>query len=551
LVIDQISAIDQIGTVNPFYHSEMELIDDLFNNSNQLDRESIKDFFNAIAKIAWHELFDEVVPRQFLLHRISPLIHSNINRERFIWWEIWKIVSGFLMHVCERGNAQLVEMVVDILKQIAGTFLQQPELREFHFQENFMALVPDIFEMKQTNATLRQNILFSIGGLLEYRAVHLQSGWNVIFRLLTLSSVDPQTAAVGFNILDQLMQHKIELLVPLIPTSEFLPTINSFVTYSNDAIQMVAIGFYRIIAGRIRTDETESWRLLLANLSNIYTHPNTIIRRHFHDSTIEILKFILSQDVAEDVISYFIKKDLRFYFRGPSQVSDFLTAFFKEVVIPFSDRLSHRYFESLLEALLKCILSTDPELCGTAILMLDTFVNWLHSELQGDELDTILNALRSAVSEVCAMSLPNAKRFGSMLTSFVELSQDIGFVKLLYQIEEVCGSAKYMVLWSFVRLNLLRSLASVTNVNDEISECLNRTLNLFTEAGFAKQTAEEPGRSWNRDLCTTLQVMAAFNDELFHLCFDRSRVLFIGLVIARSVDVRKQLKVVMKRQLLK
>jgi hypothetical protein len=442
-------------------------------------------------------------------------------------------------------------MVVDILKQIAGTFLQQPELREFHFQENFMALFPDIFEMKQTNSTLRQNILFSIGGLLEYRAVHLQSGWNVIFRLLTLSSVDPQTAAVGFDILDQLVQHKIMLLIPLITTSEFLPTINSFIAYSNGAIQMVAIGFYRIIARRIRIDETESWQLLLANLSNIYPHPNPIVRGHFHDSTIEILKFLLSKNVDEDVISYFVNKDLRFYFRGPSQVPDFLTAFFKEIVIPFSERLSHRYFEQLLEALLKCILSTHPELCGTAILILDDFVNSLYPQLQGDELEAILNALRSAVSEVCAMSLPNAKRFGSMLTSFVELSQDIGFVKLLYQMEEVCGSAQYMVLWSFVRLNLLRSLAAITNVNGEINECLNRTLSLFAGAGFARQTEEEPGRSWNQDLCTSLQVMAAFDDELFRLCFNKSQVLMIELVIARSAEVRKKLKVVMRRWLLK
>jgi hypothetical protein len=373
----------------------------------------------------------------------------------------------------------------------------------------------------------------------------------VIFRLLTLSSVDPQTAAVGFNILDQLVQHKIELLIPLIPTSEFLPTINSFVTYSNNAIQMVAIGFYRIIARRIRIEQTESWQLLLANLSNIYTHPNPIVRRHFHDSTIEILKFVLSKNVDDDVISYFVSKDLRFYFRGPSQVPDFLTAFFKEIIIPFSERLSHRYFKQLLEALLKCILSPYPELCGTAILMLNDFVNSLYSQLQGDELDAVFNALRSAVSEVCAMSLPNAKRFVSMLTSFVELSQDVGFVNLLYQMEEVCGSAKHMVLWSFVRLNLLRSLTAVTNVNGEINDCLNRTLSLFAEAGLAGQAGEEPGRSWNQDLCTALQVMAAFDDELFQLCFDKSRLLMIELVMARSVEVRKQLKVVMRRRLLK
>jgi hypothetical protein len=138
-----------------------------------------------------------------------------------------------------------------------------------------------------------------------------------------------------------------------------------------------------------------------------------------------------------------------------------------------------------------------------------------------------------------------------MLTSFVELLQDVGLVRLLYEMEEVCGSANYMVLWSFVRLNLLRSLVAVNHVNGEINECLNRTLSLFAEAGFATQMAEEPGRSWNQDLCTVLQVMAAFDDELFQLCFDKSNMLIVGLVIARSIEVRRQLKVVMRRHLLK
>jgi brefeldin A-inhibited guanine nucleotide-exchange protein len=77
----------------------IEQIDQIFQNSVNLDPEAIIQFIESLSRCSKRELGDLTNPRKFSLQALVEVADLNMVRIRFVWSKIWEMLSEHFVHV--------------------------------------------------------------------------------------------------------------------------------------------------------------------------------------------------------------------------------------------------------------------------------------------------------------------------------------------------------------------------------------------------------------------------------------------------------------------
>jgi brefeldin A-inhibited guanine nucleotide-exchange protein len=291
--MDEVSAVDKTKS--------FAIPDILFTGSSSLDRESIKDFVQAMCLTSKSEL-EETPPRTYMLLRLADVAYFNMDRPKFIWKEIWEIMSDFLITVGSgfEGKSDVVlKGSVNVLWQICKKFVAQPETSEFHFQEHFMRPFFEIF-LVQDKAEIKGLIMECCECLVSDFANTLKSGWSVVFQILSQAANDFR--AKGFGLLAQIVSRDFRKL----SKSQILHLISvvmAFVVKGDDEkLSLKAVGEFNMIGNSLDGDEEELWECLYASLEKSMCFDNIEVKKMVIKVGMEMLKNGKMNDRLREVV---------------------------------------------------------------------------------------------------------------------------------------------------------------------------------------------------------------------------------------------------------
>jgi hypothetical protein len=477
----------------------------------------------------------------------------NINREQFSWAKIWGVVGAFLHEVSMLRGPDLACMAVEVLRQTAARFLKNPELRELHFQEHFMRLFPDIFE-GHANSRVKCYVLECIQRLLADLAPNFRSGWGVVFNLLTIAAFGSDTEDLAFSILKQIIDRNLGILHSLFPA--LLQTIAPFVDAPKGPIKVAAAGLYEKIAKEADFTDASAWDSIIKGMARAASSPNEDVRRVIHAATVTISGFVLTKNPPDSIVTQLLTDGLPFYFTGANddrffgQAATFLTHVVDDIIVPFWEVFA-RYFSDVLKLMFIATTHSDERLSATGIGVFGRFAKAFWDRFGDAEVALIVDTLQKVAANIGKFTLVNAKSFVTGIIDIVEISKRRQFVDVIARIDEVCRAEERLLeLDAFVRQLLLAGLLIVGDTDEEVMECVRGTLEIYTERKFGKNPDEEPGKAWNLSVGLAAARIAELQDDLFVKCFDAAAKLIVELVLAESLEVRRQVKIVMRRRLI-
>jgi brefeldin A-inhibited guanine nucleotide-exchange protein len=279
--MDEVSAVDKTKAC--------PIPDTLFTGSSSLDRESIKDFVQAMCLTAKSEL-EETPPRTYMLLRLADVAYFNMDRPKFIWNEIWDIMSDFLITVgsgFEGGTDVVLKGAVNVLWQICRKFVAQPETSEFHFQEHFMRPFFEIF-LVQDQPEIKELIMECCECLVSDFSNTLKSGWTVVFQILSQAANDFR--AKGFGLLARIVAQDLRKLNKTL-IMHLISVVMAFVVKGDDEkLSITAVEEFMVIGKALKSDERELWECLYASLEKSMCFDNVEVRKKVVRVAVDLLK---------------------------------------------------------------------------------------------------------------------------------------------------------------------------------------------------------------------------------------------------------------------
>lgn len=80
-------------------HIDQDQMERIFNNSVQLDGESIQDFISALCLVSKEELQVVQNPRIYSLLKLVEVADLNMDRIKIVWNRIWSIIRDHFSEV--------------------------------------------------------------------------------------------------------------------------------------------------------------------------------------------------------------------------------------------------------------------------------------------------------------------------------------------------------------------------------------------------------------------------------------------------------------------
>ena len=117
---------------------QIEQIDQVFQNSLNLDQDAIINFIESLCNNSKNELKDQANPRKFSLQALVEIADLNMIRIRFVWAKLWEMLSKHFVWVGSHPNLMVAIFAIDSLRQLADKFLKREEFMSFNFQKDFL-----------------------------------------------------------------------------------------------------------------------------------------------------------------------------------------------------------------------------------------------------------------------------------------------------------------------------------------------------------------------------------------------------------------------------
>lgn len=297
VILDQISALDATKLL-----SVPEIF---FNESNNLDRESIIEFVKAMCETSQSEL-DEDPPRMYTLLKLIDVAYFNMERPKIIWKEIWEIIGEYIITISQLPNIAIAQAAVDVLRQLTKKFIEKPEMNEFHFQQHFLRPFFEIY-MLQPSPVVKSLILDCATQIVTDLSNSLQSGWDVIFQILSASIVDNQNR--GFLLLKLIIDNHLEAcrahLVHLITVLGKYVMIHG----KDDKLQKRTLDQFEKVAKVLKKEDSDVWICLFESLAKCSCNEHITIRQQANSVFIKILeKYELTEEIYKIVINDIVPK---------------------------------------------------------------------------------------------------------------------------------------------------------------------------------------------------------------------------------------------------
>ena len=544
IVMGEISAVERLKDVQKDFR--LDDMTELFSSTPELDKESIVDFIRAMCQTSNQEL-NETPPRNFLLEQLRIVAVNNMQRPRFIWLQIWEIIGDYLFNISCSQNIDIAYMGIGTLQQITNEFLNQQELTQFHFQQHFMSPFQKIFE-KQVLQDAKDYVIFSLKDVVTNAGSRLQSGWSVIFELLTVASIEPKSQKDAFELLSILASKYLEI----ISSVDFISIVSSFITNAeNIQYREDAVGYLEDIAKVVKNTDENSWFAILDALGQSGQNDIDQVRVKSHNEFKALLQTI---DLTSTILRYAFEVALPLYFEATefnphdepffTSAIAFMNKLFSELIVP--DWEKYKEFEKVIfQCLVKNTLSTNMNLSKATLLIIQNLFSLANS-------DILIESLTEIASNINKLTIVNARLFLSLTEQFNENSDnEKRFLDVIRKSIETCENKKLYIIWAQSRSALLKSMQKYSEeIPSDIAKCLMKTLQIYIENKFLKNNESSEALAWNQAVVVSLQMLNNMNQNLFQLCFDKSSDSLLTIISAYSSEVRKQVSTAMQRKLL-
>ncbi|OHT00781.1 Sec7 domain containing protein [Tritrichomonas foetus] len=577
IVMGELSALDQMQVLSQNFN--VDDMKQLFASTPELDRESIVDFIRAVCTTSNAEL-NENPPRFFLLEQVRIVAVFNMERPRYIWLPIWDIIGDYLRNISCSQDMNLSLMGVNTLTQIAKAFLDQPELTQFHFQRHFMLPFQQVFE-KQVSNDVRDYVLENLLKIVNDSGDKLQSGWSVIFELLTIASIDGLSQERAFQVVTVL----VKKYLGIISSVDLISVLSSFIAKSEKvSIREEAVGYLGDVAKILPITEENAWFIIFEALGQSGQNEVDSVRVQSHNVFISIMKTI---DLPSSYLKNAIEGALPQYFEA-TDFNPHDKSFFSSN-IRFLNRLFEEIFDkewpkykdfenAIYECLVKSALSISKELSKATLTIIqheyiikenndniqendqntdgkvnpEKTDNTVHKVNKGISIDILVDSLTKIAENVDKLSIRNARYFLSIIELFNEATKhEPRFLDVIKTAIRVCEEKKLFVIWAQSRSSLLKAMQKFSNeIANDIAKCLSLTLSIYVENDFLKKNESDESLAWNQSVVVSLQMLNNMKKELFALCFEESADFLLTIIRAYSSEVRKQVSMAMQRKLL-
>ena len=558
MVVDQISELDKIRMNKLPFRYDVELSEQVFRQSSKLDRESIVDFVDAMCRKSEADLL-EPVPMQFMLQQIELVARENMSREHVVWDKIWGHIGDHLTTVSgDKFPVETATVAINVLTQTSDKFLRVPELAQMHFQEALMKPFQPIFQGHYATE-VKDYVLFSIRGLISKLATSIQSGWEVIFTVLSDATNFPEVHETAFEVTEFIIGRCLDLVGPFYVN--LFVILHKFVLKAGDGINVKAMEDFSKVAENAKMETVGVWTSVFDCLAHITLLNHPEVRKRAHQETIAILERAISEPIADQILTEVLNNLLPGYLAGMnssnpeefySQASDFMWAFFANLVDKHYDTTFSRYFDSVMNLLTIAITCGNDSLSETGLKITKEFLGNTHATMDNEKISLLLEALKNVSLKVFSLSVNNQKLFIEVISLCVDYFKSMSFIEILETADRVCEQSETeksrFLLWSAVRAALLKALLTKPDeMHDQIVTCVYRTIDIYEKYRFAYEDKPE-SPVWSGDVVTTFELLNEMPDELFTACFDKASDLIADVVPARSLKVRKIVSTTLKRK---
>ncbi|KAL7751070.1 guanine nucleotide exchange protein for ADP-robosylation factor [Sorochytrium milnesiophthora] len=158
-------------------------IDRLYTTSPKLPGQAVICFFSALCHISIEEI-ECGVARSYSLEKIVEMCHYNMQRIRYVWSRIWRLLQQHFNIVGSLPDPRIASFAVDSLRQLCMKFLEKDELSHFSTQTEFLRPFEHIVRNNKSDV-IRELVLQSVQQMIQARAHNIRSGWKSIFVVLS------------------------------------------------------------------------------------------------------------------------------------------------------------------------------------------------------------------------------------------------------------------------------------------------------------------------------------------------------------------------------
>lgn len=198
-----------------------KIIDKIFTNSPTLTATSIIQFFKAVCHVSLEEvgmdglgkLINDHSPRMYLLQKIVETAYYNMERIRYEWTQIWRILQPHFNMLACHPNQDLATFAVDSLRQLGMKILEREELGHFSSQHEYLKSFEYITKNTSSHLT-RELVLSSVCQMINVRADSIRSGWrSILLTLLKTAQSDATLSYQAFGVMQMVFKNHFEDLV--------------------------------------------------------------------------------------------------------------------------------------------------------------------------------------------------------------------------------------------------------------------------------------------------------------------------------------------------
>ena len=121
----------------------------------------------------------------------------NMARIRFVWNQIWQMLSEHFIWVGSHFNLMVAIFAIDSLRQLADKFLIKEEFASFNFQKEFLKPFEQIMlNNLHMRSDIKEYIVMCITNICKTKTAFIKSGWAVIINIFTLAAQDNEEMLV-------------------------------------------------------------------------------------------------------------------------------------------------------------------------------------------------------------------------------------------------------------------------------------------------------------------------------------------------------------------
>ena len=188
----------------PASHVDLWL-DRLFDATQYPSRVQLE-MTNGLVKVCEMEL---QYGRTFSLTKLFDFVTICASfSSRLQWRDLWTHASEVFTLAGCGNSAEIALSSLDGLRLIALTYLMREELLNYSFQKEVLKPFEAIL-MSNQNVGCRKKVMMILSELIDFRAEHLASGWNVVFSCLSHAAAIPDVAPDAWSICEGIMARHI------------------------------------------------------------------------------------------------------------------------------------------------------------------------------------------------------------------------------------------------------------------------------------------------------------------------------------------------------